>query len=104
MTPPFTPPDHPSATPPDPRADRFERLASALRMATMVVAALAAIGLVLPSDAGRVPASVLVAVLILTPLARVGWFAQRWLRRGDRRFAGVALAVAASVLVGALLA
>lgn len=88
----------------DPRAHRFERLVASLRIAAWIVAALALVTLALPADAGKVPGSVLLAALIVAPLARVAWFVQRWARRGDRRFAAVGFAVLVVVAVGAALA
>ncbi|MFV0316995.1 MAG: hypothetical protein ACK5O2_08550 [Microthrixaceae bacterium] len=83
--------------PPDPREDRFSALALALRIASWVVAAAAGVTLVADRFGAEALAKVLavaiVVVLVGAPLVRVGWFARRWTKRGDRRYSRVALAV-----------
>ena len=92
-------------TPPmDPRADRFARLSSALTVAMVVAAVLVLAALLLPERVGVVAGGALLVVLIATPLLRVGWFVQRWYRRGDPKFALVGVGVLAVVATGAALA
>ena len=84
--------------------NRFSRLSIWLRRAVLLVAVLAAITLLLPVAAAEKLGTVLVCLLIALPLARVLWFVQRWVRRGDLRFAAIAAGVLLVVGVGALLA
>ncbi len=84
--------------------NRFSRLSIWLRRAVLLVAVLAAITLLLPVAAAEKLGTVLVCLLIALPLARVLWFVQRWVRRGDLRFAAIAAGVLVVVGLGALLA
>ena len=84
--------------------NRFSRLSIWLRRAVLLVAVLAVVTLLLPVDAAEKLGAVLVCLLIALPLARVLWFVQRWVRRGDLRFAAIAAGVLLVVGVGALLA
>ena len=84
--------------------NRFSRLPIWLRRAVLLVAVLAAITLLLPVAAAEKLGTVLVCLLIALPLARVLWFVQRWVRRGDLRFAAIAAGVLVVVGLGALLA
>ena len=84
--------------------NRFSRLSIWLRRAVLLVAALAVVTLLLPVAAAERLGVVLVCLLIALPLARVLWFVQRWVRRGDLRFAAIAAGVLLVVGVGALLA
>lgn len=90
-------------TPFDPRADRQRRLARFLRVAVMATFAIAVAALVLPGRAGTVLGVAMVAVLVAVPLIRLAWLARRWLGRGDRRFALVALLLGLIVSAGAVL-
>lgn len=87
----------------DPKAARFEPLTRALRAAVLLALVLSLATLVAPS-AGDVTGAALVALLVAAPLLRVGWFVQRWYRRGDPRFALVGTAVLSVVAIGALIA
>ena len=84
--------------------NRFSRLSIWLRRAVLLVAVLAAITLLLPVATAEKLGTVLVCLLIALPLARVLWFVQRWVRRGDLRFAAIAAGVLVVVGLGALLA
>ena len=84
--------------------NRFSRLSIWLRRAVLLVAVLAVLTLLLPVAAAEKLGAVLVCLLIALPLARVLWFVQRWVRRGDLRFAAIAAGVLLVVGVGALLA
>ena len=84
--------------------NRFSRLSIWLRRAVLLVAVLAAITLLLPVAAAEKLGTVLLCLLIALPLARVLWFVQRWVRRGDLRFAAIAAGVLVVVGLGALLA
>lgn len=90
--------------PPDPKATRFDRLSAALSVAVTLAVVLVLGALTLPDSAADVMGGALVAVVIATPLLRVAWFVQRWFRRGDPRFALVALGVLVVVATGTLLA
>jgi predicted PurR-regulated permease PerM len=65
---------------------------------------LAVLTLLLPVAAAEKLGTVLLCLLIALPLARVLWFVQRWVRRGDLRFAAIAAGVLVVVGLGALLA
>lgn len=97
-------PGGPGGPGPDPKADRFARLITALNLAVAAVTSLAFVALFLRDDVADAVGAVIVALLILTPLLRVAWFVGRWARRGDRRFALVGLGVLCVVAAGALLA
>ena len=89
--------------PPDPRADRQRRLARFLRAAAVTTFVLAAASLVLPGRAGTVAAAAVAVLLVATPLVPLAWLARRRLRRGDRRFAVVALLLGVIILAGSVL-
>ncbi|MGY6499558.1 MAG: DUF1634 domain-containing protein [Acidimicrobiales bacterium] len=76
-----------------PLIGRQRHLLVALRVGVAMVALLAVAGLFLPGEAGRWASTGVVVALIAIPTLRVTWLAVRWIRRGDRRFAAVALAV-----------
>ena len=84
--------------------NRFSRLSIWLRRAVLLVAVLAVLTLLLPVAAAEKLGTVLLCLLIALPLARVLWFVQRWVRRGDLRFAAIAAGVLVVVGLGALLA
>jgi len=84
--------------------NRFSRLSIWLRRAVLLVAVLESITLLLPVAAAEKLGTVLLCLLIALPLARVLWFVQRWVRRGDLRFAAIAAGVLVVVGLGALLA
>lgn len=93
------PVEHPDG---HPLVGRQRRMIIALRVALVLAAALATTGLVLPGEAGRTVAWGFVAVVVVAPVIRTMWLALRWWRRGDPRFAGVAVAVLAVVSAAAL--
>lgn len=71
----------------------------------LVVIGVAALASVLTTGStSDVLAGVAIGGLLLAPLVRVTWLAQRWLRRGDLRYGLVATSVLVIVGVGALLA
>lgn len=84
--------------------NRFFRLSIWLRRSLIAVSMLALLALLLPETAASLAGLALVLLLIAIPLCRVMWFVQRWIRRGDLRFAAVAAGVLLVVAVGALLA
>ena len=98
-----------TAPPVDPKEGRFDRAADLLRVAAIAVVVLCACSLLVEAggpDAalGDQLAWVAVAILVMVPLLRVAWLGVRWLRRGDVRYALVALGVLLVVATGALLA
>jgi hypothetical protein len=96
---------HPTSGPaPNPRSDRQRRLVRFLQAATTAVFVLAIASLLLPGDAGRLAADLMVAVVIATPVVRVLWLLQRWIRRPDLRFAAAAAALLLVVATGAAIA
>ena len=96
-------PDGPEGIP-DPKAGRFDRTATLLRVTTVAVAVTAAAALALGPTAGTTAAWVAIGLLVAAPLVRVGWLAARWFRRGDLRFGFAACVVLAIVVAGVLLA
>ena len=74
-----------------------------MRRVLLVAAVLALVTVLLPAEYGRWTGGALVVVLVGAPLFRVAWFAARWVRRGDRRYAAVAFGVLAVVVAGFLL-
>ncbi|HVW33106.1 MAG TPA: hypothetical protein VHL53_11245 [Acidimicrobiia bacterium] len=87
-----------------PEVVRYERMIGALRLLLRVAFVTALAGLLLPDPAGDVAAAVAVVIVVAAPLVRVGWLAIRWYRRGDRRFAAVAVALLLVVAIGSVLA
>jgi hypothetical protein len=90
--------------PVDPRANRFDRLSTLLRISVVTTAALACGALFTRGGPAATLGGAMVAVLVGTPLVRVAWFVQRWFRRGDPRYALVGMTVLTVVGVGALIA
>lgn len=78
--------------------------APALTWTTWVVLALGVLSAVLPGDAAVVVATVVVGVIVATPLLRVLWLVHRWRQERDRRFVGVGLALLGVIALGAGLA
>lgn len=91
-----------SGPPPDPKAGRQRRLGRFLGVAGSAVLVAAALALVLPGRAGEWAGVAVVVLLIAVPLARLAWLAQRWVRRGDVRYALVAGLLALVILAGGL--
>ncbi|MDQ1565461.1 MAG: hypothetical protein QOF96_341 [Actinomycetota bacterium] len=83
---------------------RYERMIRVLRLLTGLAFAAALAGLLLPDPAGKAAAGVAVAVVVGSPLLRVAWLAVRWYRRGDRRYAAVAVALLVVVGTGSVIA
>lgn len=90
--------------PPDPRQGRFDPLSSWLTAAVWAASVLALLTVIVPGRYTAIPGTALMAVVIATPLLRTGWFAVRWARRGDRRFALVAVGVLVVVAAGVVAA
>jgi len=90
-------------TPFNPRVDRQRRLARFLRVGAVITFVVAVAALVAPGRAGTSFGVAMVGVLVAVPLIRLAWLARRWLRKGDRRFALVALLLALIVSAGAFL-
>ncbi|HPU40415.1 MAG TPA: hypothetical protein PLS63_12655 [Microthrixaceae bacterium] len=67
------------------------------RIAVGVALALALAGTAIPGSTGDRLDTAAVAVVVIAPLLRAGWLAQRWFRRGDSTFGFVALGVLAVV-------
>lgn len=91
-------------TPGHPLIGRQRRLLVALRGGVAALALLAVGGLLLPGDARTWSATAVLVALIGTPTVRVAWLGARWLRRGDLRFAAVAVAVLAVLATAAVVA
>ena len=81
----------PSGPPPDHRTGRQDRLLVFLRVATGLTVLGAVLGVLVPGVGGRAAANAVVAILVAVPLLRVAWLVQRWLRKGDFRFAAIAI-------------
>jgi len=91
------------ATPTDPRRHRQVRLVRFLRVAVVMLAMVSAADLAAPDELQGVLGEALVAILIAAPLVRVAWLVQRWVRRGDLRFATVGAALLCVAALGAAL-
>jgi hypothetical protein len=83
---------------------RYERMVQALRLFSRLALGAALAGLLLPDPAGTVASALAVAVVVAAPLFRVAWLAARWYRRGDRRYAAVAVGLLLIVGCGCVLA
>lgn len=91
-------------TPPDPRRGRFRPLSVAMLRLLVVIAACASLAVLAPDPWGSAAGWATISALIAAPLLRVVWLVQRWLRRGDRRYAVIGGAVLAVVALGTALA
>lgn len=84
----------PSVAPiPDPRADRFRPLVTGSRIAMIAATALSLLSMTLPDRAETWTAGAAIVIVLVAPLARVIWLANRWFRRGDPRYGWVAVGV-----------
>ena len=83
---------------------RYARMIQVLRLFTKLAFVAAVAGLVVPGPVGKAAATVAVGVVVGAPLIRVAWLAARWYRRGDRRYAAVAMALLVVVGTGSVLA
>lgn len=90
--------------PPDPRRDRYVPLSRAMLQMLAAAAVAAMVALASPEPWGELAGWVMVSLLIAAPLIRVLWLIQRWLRRGDPRYATVGAAVLAIVVLGTAIA
>ena len=88
----------------DPKAGRFDPIARGFRVMLVIVVVAALASVVTKGTTSDVLAGAAIVGLLLAPLARVTWLAQRWLRRGDIRYGLVAVSVLLIVGAGALLA
>lgn len=79
------------------------RLSAVLNREVPIVLVLGAIAWLAPGTASRIAGWTMVAILILTPVGRVGWLAARWMDF-DRRFAWTGWALLAVVTGAALVA
>lgn len=91
-----------SGPPLDPKAGRQRRLSRFLGVAGTIVLVAAVSALVLPGRAGERAGVAAIALLVVVPLARLAWLGQRWVRRGDVRFALVAGLLALIILAGSV--
>lgn len=90
--------------PPDPRAGRFDGLQAALRIVQVGVAVLALLVVVLPEGTTMTAiGAVMLVILAASAPARVGWLAQRWLRRGDRHYGVLASVLFLLPLLGGII-
>jgi len=87
-----------------PEQVRYARMISALSVLTRVAFLAAVAGVLLPGTGGTAASAVAVTVVIAAPLLRVAWLAIRWYRRGDRRYAVVAVSLLAVVASGSVIA
>lgn len=76
---------------------------TALGWVVRILLALGVAGAVVPGRAGDIIADAAVALLIITPLARVMWLAFRWRREADRRFMLAAIALLVVAITGGVL-
>jgi hypothetical protein len=89
---------------PSPEQVRYQRMIGALGLFTRVAFVAALAGLLLPDPVGEAASGVAVAVVVAAPLIRVAWLAVRWYRRGDRRYAAVAVSLLLVVGAGSVIA
>ena len=75
----------------------LHRLVQAAAAAALVLGVL---GATLPGDAGTATGTAAVSVVVGAPLVRVAWLSGRWLRKGDVRFAVLAVVLLAVVGAG----
>jgi hypothetical protein len=83
---------------------RYQRMIGVLGLFTRLAFAAALVGLLLPDPVGEAASAMAVAVVIAAPLIRVAWLAVRWYRRGDVRYAAVAVSLLLVVAAGSLIA
>lgn len=88
----------------DPKAGRFDPIARGFRVMLVVVGVAALASVATSGTTSDVLAGAAIAGMLVAPLARVLWLAQRWLRRGDIRYGLVAVSVLLIVGAGGLLA
>ena len=81
-----------------------ERLGLVIRTVLIGVAALALVGVALPSTWGAPIESVAVGLVIAIPFGRIIWLVSRWWKQGDVRFVRWAFLLLALVAVGPVLA
>ena len=87
-----------------PERVRYAGMIAVLGLLTRVAFVAALAGIVLPGRAGTAASAVAVGVVVAAPLMRVAWLAIRWYRRGDRRYAAVAVSLLAVVGSGSVIA
>lgn len=86
------------------RVARNEHFAQVLAVPVVLLGVVALVATLAGGRVGSAAADTAVALVVAAPLLRVAWLAVRWWRRGDRRFASVALGVLGVIGVGALIA
>ncbi len=86
---------------PDPRADRFRPLVIGSKVAMVAATGLALLSMAVPPEAERWIAGAAIVVVLVAPVARILWLANRWFRRGDPRYGWVAIGVLAVVAAAA---
>lgn len=79
------------------------RLSTVLNREVPVVLGLGAVAWLAPGPVSRLAGWVMVGVLIMTPIARVGWLAVRWMEF-DRRFAWAGWALLGAVTAATVVA
>lgn len=94
----------PAGPPPDHRVGRQARLLVFLRGATLITVVASAIAVFVPGRVGQAGGAAVFAALVAVPLLRVVWLAQRWVRRRDWLFAGVAGVLLAIIATATLVA
>jgi hypothetical protein len=77
------------------------RLSAWLRAAIIGALVSSMLGATVPGTAGRWLGGAAIALIVGTPLLRVGYLAIRWARIGDLRYAWVAFALLAVIAIGA---
>lgn len=79
-------------------------LAALMKVAAIVALVAAVVGTVTQGRVSSVFGGIAVGIIVATPLLRVAMLGARWLRIGDRRFAGAAAALLLVTAAGAVLA
>ncbi|MGF1665847.1 MAG: hypothetical protein ACFCVC_06205 [Acidimicrobiia bacterium] len=79
------------------------RQAVALRFISVAIIVVATTSLVVPAPLNEHLALAALVMVAATPLLRVAWLIYRWAQEGDRRFAGLGVALLAVVAFGAII-
>ncbi len=104
VSPDESPDESAGGTPADPKSGRQARLLVVLRTGITLVLAAATVGALAPEPWGTGAAKATAVMLVAFPVGRVAWLGVRWLRKGDTRYATVALLLLLVVATGAIAA
>ncbi len=100
----MTPDEGGDRTPADPKSGRQARLLVVLRVGILLVLGAALVGALAPDPWDTRAARATAFMLVIFPVGRVAWLGVRWLRKGDIRYATVALLLLLVIGTGAVAA